>query len=70
VDGIVVADERGMPLADVLRAQAQDVHEEDRRLKQEGGKKEIAMMIPTKQFVPRGRRVRADHHVPHCRGCP
>ncbi|CAM4146198.1 type II secretion system F family protein [Janibacter anophelis] len=47
VDGIVVAVERGTPLADVLRAQAQDVREEGRRLIMEaGGKKEIAMMVP------------------------
>ena len=46
VDGIVVAVERGTPLADVLRAQAQDVREEGRRrLLEEGGKKEIAMMV-------------------------
>jgi tight adherence protein C len=42
-----VAVERGTPLAEVLRAQAQDVREEGRRrLMEEGGKKEIAMMIP------------------------
>ena len=47
VDGIVVAVERGTPLADVLRAQAQDVREDGRRqLMEEGGRKEIAMMIP------------------------
>ncbi|MEO6021203.1 MAG: type II secretion system F family protein [Knoellia sp.] len=47
VDGIVIAVERGTPLAEVLRAQAQDVREEGRRLIMEaGGKKEIAMMIP------------------------
>lgn len=47
VDGIVVAVERGTPLADVLRAQAQDVREEGRRQVMEaGGRKEIAMMIP------------------------
>ena len=47
VDGIVVAVERGTPLAEVLRAQAQDVREEGRRLIMEaGGKKEIAMMVP------------------------
>ncbi|MCM3554179.1 type II secretion system F family protein [Janibacter melonis] len=47
VDGIVIAVERGTPLADVLRAQAQDVREEGRRqLMEEGGKKEIAMMVP------------------------
>ncbi|CCI52035.1 type II secretion system F family protein [Nostocoides jenkinsii] len=47
VDGIVIAVERGTPLADVLRAQAQDVREESRRdLMEKGGKKEIAMMVP------------------------
>ncbi len=47
VDGIVVAVERGTPLAEVLRAQAQDVREDGRRqLVEEGGRKEIAMMIP------------------------
>lgn len=47
VDGIVIAVDRGTPLAEVLRAQAQDVREEGRRLIMEaGGKKEIAMMAP------------------------
>lgn len=47
VDGIVIAVERGTPLADVLRAQAQDVREDGRRqIMEEGGKKEIAMMVP------------------------
>ena len=47
VDGIVVAVERGTPLAEVLRAQAQDVRENGRRtLMEQGGKKEIYMMIP------------------------
>jgi tight adherence protein C len=47
VDGIIVAVERGTPLADVLRAQAQDVREEGRRAVMEsGGKREIAMMVP------------------------
>ncbi|MEO7268052.1 MAG: type II secretion system F family protein [Knoellia sp.] len=47
VDGIVIAVERGISLADVLRAQAQDVREEGRRaIMEAGGKKEIAMMIP------------------------
>ena len=46
VDGIVVAVERGTPLAEVLRAQAQDVRESGRRaVMEEGGRKEIAMMI-------------------------
>ena len=47
VDGMVVAVERGTPLANVLRAQAQDVREAGRRqVMEEGGRKEIAMMIP------------------------
>ena len=47
VDGIVIAVERGTPLAEVLRAQAQDVREEGRRtLMEQGGKKEIVMMMP------------------------
>ena len=47
VDGIIIAVERGTPLADVLRAQAQDVREDGRRqIMEEGGKKEIAMMVP------------------------
>jgi len=47
VDGIVVAVERGTPLAQVLRSQAQDVREAGRRaVMEEGGKKEIAMMVP------------------------
>jgi tight adherence protein C len=47
VDGVVVAVQRGTPLAEVLRAQAQDVREEGRRaLLEAGGKKEIAMMVP------------------------
>ncbi|NNM46288.1 type II secretion system F family protein [Knoellia koreensis] len=47
VDGMIVAVERGTPLADVLRAQAQDVREDGRRAVMEaGGKKEIAMMLP------------------------
>lgn len=47
VDGIAVAVERGTPLADVLRAQAGDVRDAGRRrLIEEGGKREIAMMVP------------------------
>jgi tight adherence protein C len=47
VDGVAVAVERGTPLADVLRAQAQDVRElTRRRLIEAGGRKEILMMIP------------------------
>ncbi|WP_336712695.1 type II secretion system F family protein [Arthrobacter sp. USHLN218] len=47
VDGITVAVERGTPLADVLRAQAQDVRDMAKRdLMEAAGKKEIAMMVP------------------------
>ncbi|WP_409483536.1 type II secretion system F family protein [Arsenicicoccus dermatophilus] len=47
VDGIVIALERGTPLADVMRAQAQDVREQGRRaVMEEGGRREIAMMVP------------------------
>jgi tight adherence protein C len=47
VDGVVIAVERGTPLAEVLRAQAEDVREASRRaLMEAGGRKEIAMMIP------------------------
>ncbi|HPB71375.1 MAG TPA: type II secretion system F family protein [Phycicoccus sp.] len=47
VDGIVIAVERGTPLAEVLRAQAQDVRENGRRvLMESAGRKEIAMMVP------------------------
>ena len=47
VQGLVVAIERGTPLADVLRAQALDVREAGKRaLLEAGGKKEISMMVP------------------------
>lgn len=47
VDGIVIALERGTPLAEVLRAQAQDAREEGRRQVMEvAGRKEIQMMVP------------------------
>jgi tight adherence protein C len=46
-DGIAIAVERGTPLADLLHAQANDIREAGRRrLMEEGGKREIAMMIP------------------------
>ena len=45
--GYAVAVERGTPLADVLRAQAQDVREQGRRaLMESGGRKEVLMMVP------------------------
>jgi tight adherence protein C len=47
VDGLVIAIERGTPLADVLRAQAQDVRDVAKReLMEAAGKKEIGMMVP------------------------
>ncbi len=46
-EAIAVAVERGTPLADVLRAQAQDVRESGRRaLMEQGGTKEVLMMVP------------------------
>lgn len=46
-EGVAVAVERGTPLADVLRAQAQDVREASRRsLMELGGKKEVLMLVP------------------------
>lgn len=47
IDGILVALERGTPLADVLRAQAKDVRELSKReLMESAGRKEIGMMAP------------------------
>lgn len=47
VDGITVAVERGTPLSDVLRAQAQDVRDMAKRdLMESAGRKEIGMMVP------------------------
>ena len=47
VDGIVVALERGTPLADVVRAQAEDARtEERRRLVESAGRKDVSMLIP------------------------
>jgi tight adherence protein C len=47
VDGLVVAIERGTPLADVLHAQAADVREHSKRaLLDAGGRKELQMMVP------------------------
>jgi tight adherence protein C len=47
VDGIIVALERGTPLTDVVRAQAQDVRaDERRRLVETAGRKDVSMLIP------------------------
>ncbi|WP_165063666.1 type II secretion system F family protein [Marisediminicola senii] len=47
IDQIVGALERGTPLADVLRAQAQDARDEAKRaLLETAGKKEVAMLVP------------------------
>lgn len=46
-EGVAIAVERGTPLADVLRDQAQDVRDAGRRaLMEVGGQKEVAMMVP------------------------
>jgi len=47
VDAIITAIERGAPLADVLRAQADDGREARRRLLLEmGGRREVLMLVP------------------------
>jgi len=47
VEGVIVALERGTPLADVLRAQAQDARESVRAdLVEKAGRKEVVMMAP------------------------
>lgn len=47
VDGIVVALERGTPLADVMRAQAQDARDASKQqLIELGGRRELLMMVP------------------------
>jgi tight adherence protein C len=47
IDQIVGALDRGTPLADVLRAQAQDARENTKReLLEQAGKKEVAMLVP------------------------
>lgn len=46
-EGVAIAVERGTPLAEVLRAQAQDVRESGKQaLMEAGGRKEVAMMVP------------------------
>src|SRR5690625_454090 len=46
-EGVAVAVERGSPLGEVLRAQAEDAREVGHRaLTEAGGRKEVYMMIP------------------------
>ncbi|MFW8744873.1 type II secretion system F family protein, partial [Mesorhizobium japonicum] len=47
VDQLVAALDRGAPLADVLRAEAQDARDEAKRaLLEAAGTKEVAMLVP------------------------
>lgn len=47
IDGVIIAIERGTPLADVLRAQAADARAAAKRvLLESGGRREIAMLLP------------------------
>ena len=47
VDGMVVALERGTPIAEVLRAQAADARSGERnRLMELAGRKDVAMLVP------------------------
>ena len=47
IEGVLVAIERGTPLADVVRAQAQDARDlAKRELMETAGKKEIGMLVP------------------------
>lgn len=51
-EGVTVAVERGTPLAQILRAQAQDARDlGHRELMELGGKKEIAMLVPVVFFI-------------------
>lgn len=64
VDAIVVATERGTPLAQVLRDQAQDVRDASKReLMEVAGKREILMLVPVKlhlYYYYEGRNLRED----------
>lgn len=51
-DGVATAVERGTPLAEVLRAQAQDAREVGHRaLMEEGGRREVLMLLPVVFFM-------------------
>ena len=52
IDGVLLAIDRGTPLAEVLRAQAADARAADRRhLLEIAGKKDVAMLIPVVFFI-------------------
>ena len=51
VDGVIVATERGTPMADVLRAQAADSRAASRRQLMEGASKKEALMIAPVVFL-------------------
>lgn len=52
VDGIIVAVERGTPLADVLRAQAADARAAQRRaLLETAGRRDVLMLVPVVFFI-------------------
>lgn len=52
VDGVLLAIDRGTPLAEVLRSQAADARAADRRqLLEIAGKKDVAMLIPVVFFI-------------------
>lgn len=52
VDGVILAIDRGTPLAEVLRSQAADARAADRRqLLEIAGKKDVAMLIPVVFFI-------------------
>lgn len=52
LEAVVIAQERGMPLADSLRAMAFDVRETEKRsVIEAGGKKQISMLIPVVCFI-------------------
>ena len=52
IDGVLLAIDRGTPLAEVLRAQAADARAADRRqLLEIAGRKDVAMLIPVVFFI-------------------
>ena len=52
IDGVLLAIDRGTPLAEVLRSQAADARASDRRhLLEIAGKKDVAMLVPVVFFI-------------------